>query len=138
MKLDEKKILSEFISKGVDDYLLEDKDSLFQIIDEFSLDIYMQDDDYDEKIVNITDITYSEIEEQREKNPSKFETLFQESYKSALNKSDIDIYVNFCILLGYDAPINVWHIEQNLLKNYTNGKQTIRELCYSAYCDYGV
>ena len=49
--------------------------------------------------------------------------MFQQACSNASDKKDESVYVEFCLLLGEETPINVWHVKQNMLKNYTNGKK---------------
>ena len=135
MKIDTRKEIDFYLS-NIDKYLLKDKDSFFQIVDEKLWDAEFEGyDEYDEKITEIVAEVYSEIEFQRETNPSELESIFQQACLNASDKKDESIYVEFCLLLGNKAPINVWHVKQNMLKNYTNGKKTLRELCLSDYCE---
>lgn len=72
----------------------------------------------------------------------KFENIFYSVFDEKRNYNcfddDCDIFTEFVHKLNKnDETVNVWHIEQNLLKNYNNDKETIKELCYSYYLENG-
>jgi hypothetical protein len=68
----------------------------------------------------------------------EFETLFSE----AENYSNLDtkVFVHF-VHLAHEhifgepltTPVNIWHIKQNELKTYENGRESIKSLCRSEF-----
>jgi len=98
--------------------------SIDELIQEITYFIYNMDkkDFYDNEI----DIEFENI----------FYSVFDEKRNYNCFDDDCNIFTEFVHKLNKnDETVNVWHIKQNLLKNYTNGKETIKELCYSYYCE---
>ncbi len=77
---------------------------------------------------------------------SEFYTLFNRFYRSAkkMHKNDEPaLYLVFCDKAYrhfniYSGLMDTWIVDQNLLKKVSEGRKTIKSLCYSKFCEiYG-
>lgn len=66
-------------------------------------------------------------------NTLTFETLYKKAKKTA--STDIQIYLAFVNMLTNEKTINIWHVKQNLLKTKSEGREHIKQLCYSKYAE---
>jgi hypothetical protein len=125
--------------------------ALWNVSNEFEVELDGDIQDYDceelfhngvDELQEIVEKNFAALEHSDDK--ALFYELFSEvsgdHYPHELDKN-IDIFVAFVKALHehFDmnaGSVNVWHIEQNSLKNQTDGKKSIAELCYSYFTSF--
>ena len=84
----------------------------------------------------ISDLTSSlETSENNYKNlqnsDDELDRLFYKAFEEAKQeKENVKIFVKFASIISNEKNINTWYIEQNDLKEWHHGRESIADLCY--------
>ena len=115
-----------------DNYLVEDNEFYMHSSDEAFIDYELW-----QIRIDFADEALNMISDQEAAEPTEFIELFNDADKNS--SSDEDTYISFVLNcrdaldIDDESSINVWHIKQNNLKTYENGRESIKSLCMTQY-----
>jgi hypothetical protein len=80
-----------------------------------------------EEINDIISANYKNLQN----SDDELDRLFYKAFEEAKQKEEnIKIFMKFASIISNEKNINIWHIEQNDLKEWHNGRESIAGLCY--------